>query len=236
MSDAKIMKINQKHCTLTKKHISESTKKSNFAFFFLSDQYFFSNFESTKDCLNHYRFMDKLTPEQRHRNMAAIHSKNTRPELIVRHYLHAEGFRFRLNHPRLPGHPDLVMRKYATCIFVNGCFWHGHHVNLPSDDSNFAITDSNCCRIPHTNRDFWITKIRRNQQRDEETILKLNALGWNCITIWECELKPARRLQTHQSLKQTLLSIYLGKTPPKKSSGYDFGENQPLPMAAEEDL
>ncbi len=180
--------------------------------------------------------MDKLTPEQRHHNMAAIHSKNTRPELMVRHYLFAEGFRYRLNHPRLPGHPDLVMRKYATCIFVNGCFWHGHHVDLRPNDPRLTISDSACCRIPHTNRDFWVKKITRNKERDEETIRKLNALGWNCITIWECELKPSKRMQTLQSLKQTLLSIYLGKTPSRASSGYDSDESRRLPMAAEENL
>lgn len=70
--------------------------------------------------------MDKMTKEQRSRCMASIHSKGTKPELVVRKYLFAHGFRYRLNHPRLPGHPDIVMRKYRTVIFVNGCFWHGH--------------------------------------------------------------------------------------------------------------
>ena len=69
---------------------------------------------------------DILTPQQRHANMAAVHSKNTRPEMIVRKWLWSHGYRYRLNHPRLPGKPDIVMRKYRTCIFVNGCFWHGH--------------------------------------------------------------------------------------------------------------
>ena len=70
--------------------------------------------------------MDRLTKEQRHRNMAAIHGRDTKPEMIVRKFLFSRGFRYRLNHPRLPGHPDLVLRKYRTVIFVNGCFWHGH--------------------------------------------------------------------------------------------------------------
>ena len=74
--------------------------------------------------------MDKLTPQQRHINMAAIRSKDTKPEMIARRGMWKRGFRYRLNHKRLPGHPDLVLRKYRTCIFVNGCFWHGHHVNL----------------------------------------------------------------------------------------------------------
>ena len=70
--------------------------------------------------------MDVLSKDQRHKNMAAIHSANTKPEMIVRKYLFAHGFRYRLNHPRLPGRPDIVLRKYRTCIFINGCFWHGH--------------------------------------------------------------------------------------------------------------
>ena len=70
--------------------------------------------------------MDILSKDQRHKNMAAIHSANTKPEMIVRKYLFAHGFRYRLNHPRLPGRPDIVLRKYRTCIFINGCFWHGH--------------------------------------------------------------------------------------------------------------
>ena len=74
--------------------------------------------------------MDHLTPQQRHKNMAAIRGKNTKPEMIVRKGLWKRGFRYRLNHRRLPGHPDLVLRKYRTCIFVNGCFWHGHGVTM----------------------------------------------------------------------------------------------------------
>ena len=97
--------------------------------------------------------MDKLSPEQRHKNMSAIRSKDTKPEMIVRKWLWGRGFRYRLNSPKLPGHPDLVLRKYRTCIFVNGCFWHGHE---------------RCCRIPKTNREFWVAKIRRNQERDIE--------------------------------------------------------------------
>ena len=73
---------------------------------------------------------DHLTKEQRHKNMAAIRSKDTKPEMIVRHGLWKRGFRYRLNYKRLPGHPDLVLRKYRTCIFVNGCFWHGHDVDM----------------------------------------------------------------------------------------------------------
>ena len=138
--------------------------------------------------------MDKLSAEQRHKNMAAIHSKDTKPEMIVRKELWSRGFRYRLNSPRLPGHPDLVLRKYRTCIFVNGCFWHGHE---------------GCCKIPNTNREFWVAKIKRNQERDIETQKRLAEMGWHCITIWECELKPSKREQTLESLAFTLNKIWL---------------------------
>ena len=93
--------------------------------------------------------MDKLSAEQRHKNMAAIHSKDTKPEMIVRKGLWSRGFRYRLNSPKLPGHPDLVLKKYRTCIFVNGCFWHGHNVTLNIEDETL---NSECCKIPHTPR------------------------------------------------------------------------------------
>ena len=138
--------------------------------------------------------MDHLTPQQRHKNMAAIHNKNTKPEMIVRKGLWCRGFRYRLNSPKLPGHPDLVLKKYRTCIFVNGCFWHGHE---------------GCCKIPNTNQEFWEAKIKRNQERDIETQKRLAEMGWHCITIWECELKPSKREQTLKSLAFTLNKIWL---------------------------
>ena len=147
--------------------------------------------------------MDKLSPEQRHKNMAAIRGKDTKPEMIVRKGLWRMGFRYRLNHKRLPGHPDFVLKKYRTCIFVNGCFWHGHNVDI----SNFENTD--CCKIPKTNREFWIEKICRNKERDKEEQHKLSAMGWHCITIWECELKPKSRKRTLESLAFTLNHIWM---------------------------
>ena len=148
--------------------------------------------------------MDKLSAEQRHKNMSAIKSKDTKPEMTVRHGLWKRGFRYRLNHKRLPGHPDLVLRKYRTCIFVNGCFWHGHHIN-----SQLMIEDSACCRIPKTNREFWVAKIRRNKQRDKEEQRRLAEMGWHCITVWECELKPSKREETLDSIAFTLNHIWL---------------------------
>ena len=94
--------------------------------------------------------MDSHTPQQRHANMAAIHGKDTKPEMVVRRWLWGHGYRYRLNHPRLPGKPDIVMRKYRTCIFVNGCFWHGHHVQLQTaqiDNGKWKIQNSECCKI-----------------------------------------------------------------------------------------
>lgn len=93
---------------------------------------------------------DRLSPQQRHANMAAIHGKDTKPEMVVRRWLWGHGYRYRLNHPRLPGKPDIVMRKYRTCIFVNGCFWHGHHVQLQTaqiDNGKWKMENSECCKI-----------------------------------------------------------------------------------------
>lgn len=140
--------------------------------------------------------MDCHTPSQRHRNMAAIKSKDTRPELLVRRYLWQQGFRYRLNSPRLPGHPDLVLRRYRTCIFINGCFWHGHE-------------GCRYFRMPKTNTDFWQRKISRNKERDREEQQALARMGWHCITVWECSLKPEVREQTLASLAFTLNRIYL---------------------------
>lgn len=140
--------------------------------------------------------MDKLTKEQRHRCMSAIKSKSTRPELLVRKFLFSRGFRYRLNHPRLPGHPDLVLRKYRTVIFVNGCFWHGH------EGCKYFV-------LPKTNVVFWKNKIMRNQSRDIEEMRQLSSMGWHCITVWECQLKPKVRQQTLDALEYTLYHLYL---------------------------
>ena len=183
--------------------------------------------------------MDSHNPQQRHNNMAAIHGKDTKPEMVVRRWLWRHGFRYRLNHPRLPGKPDIVMRKYRTCIFVNGCFWHGHHVHFPLNDFldepsaervPFTIESSECCKIPKTNRDFWVTKIRRNQERDLRVQHELAAMGWHSITIWECELKPKVREKTLKSLAYTLNRIFLQD---HSISRYEIPEEEPL-IAAEE--
>ena len=178
--------------------------------------------------------MDKLSAEQRHKNMAAIRSKDTKPEMIVRRGLWQRGFRYRLNSPKLPGHPDLVLRKYRTCIFVNGCFWHGHHVEMPPQvKSEQLIVNSECCKIPHTNREFWVAKIRRNQERDIEEQKRLAEMGWHCITIWECELKPAVREQTLKSLAYTLNKIWLDDHQAVVKAYPKLDEEDGMPKAAE---
>jgi len=138
-----------------------------------------------------------------HATMSAVKSKNTKPEIIVRKWLWNRGFRYRLNHRRLPGHPDLVLRKYRTCIFVNGCFWHGHLVEPD------VMRSSVCCRIPTTNHEFWTAKIKRNKERDKEVQKQLATMGWHCITVWECELTPQKRENTLESLAFTLNYIFL---------------------------
>ena len=173
--------------------------------------------------------MDKLSVEQRHKNMAAIHSKGTKPEMVVRRWLWRRGFRYRLNSPRLPGHPDLVLKKYRTCVFVNGCFWHGHRVVFPPiDNGQWIIENSECCKIPNTNREFWVRKIRRNQERDAEDRRKLKAMGWHCITVWECELKSSQREDTLKALEFTLNRIWLGD----HTRRYEIVETE-MPMAAD---
>ena len=169
--------------------------------------------------------MDNLSPQQRHRTMAAVHSKGTKLEIIVRKALWRRGFRYRLNHKRLPGHPDLVLKKYRTCIFVNGCFWHGHKVAMPEESCDQQIVSSDCCKIPKTRREFWVTKIRRNQERDIEEQKELAEMGWHCITIWECELKPSKREETLKSLAFTLNKIWLD----------DHAIKKPYPKLEEED-
>ncbi|MEO9470092.1 MULTISPECIES: very short patch repair endonuclease [Sphingomonadales] len=119
---------------------------------------------------------DVMTPAQRSRNMALIRGKDTKPELQLRSLLHAEGFRFRLHHPNLPGRPDIVLPKYRTVIFVNGCFWHRHK------GCRFAAT-------PKTRLDFWNEKFKATITRDKEKTAQLTNLGWCVLTVWECELK-----------------------------------------------
>lgn len=118
--------------------------------------------------------MDTVSKEVRSRNMAAIKSKNTKPEIAVRKFLHSSGYRYRLHRKDLPGKPDIVLKKYHKVIFVHGCFWHNH---------------PNCKKsgIPKTNTSFWKDKIDKNVFRDEKNICELESDGWNVYIVWECE-------------------------------------------------
>ena len=160
--------------------------------------------------------------------MSSVHSKGTKPEIIVRKWLWNHGFRYRVNHKRLPGHPDLVLRKYRTCIFVNGCFWHGHYIEIDKMES------TRCCRLPSTNREFWIAKIRRNKERDKEEQRRLAGIGWHCITVWECELTPQKKDQTLESLAFTLNHIWL-KDHEAKNMPYQPMQDENLQMATAEE-
>lgn len=169
---------------------------------------------------------DKMTPEQRHRCMSHIHSKGTKPELKVRRWLGSHGYRYRLNVKSVPGKPDIVMRPYRTAIFVNGCFWHGHEVRWPGGEN------SNCCKIPKTNRGFWIAKIRRNQERDQENYRVLKENGWQVIVIWECQLTEAR-LETTMAEVELLLSERLLALHRHKAMAYGREEEENMANAAE---
>lgn len=124
-------------------------------------------------------------------NMSQIKDKDTKPEMLVRRFLHSNGFRFKLHDKNLPGKPDIVLPKYNTVIEVQGCFWHAH---------------KNCkyFKLPETNIDFWKNKINNNINRDKAKKEKILELGWNLIVIWECELKKDKIESTLKNLFVTL--------------------------------
>lgn len=135
---------------------------------------------------------DVMTPQQRHECMSHIRSKDTKPEQLVRQALWHNGFRYRLHVKGLPGKPDIVLRKYHTVIFINGCFWHGH------EGCRYYV-------IPKTNTSFWLDKITSNKARDARDESALNKAGWRVVTIWECELKKENREETIEQLLKSLL-------------------------------
>ena len=121
---------------------------------------------------------DVHSKETRSYNMSRIKGKDTKPEMLVRRFLHAQGFRYRLHVKDLPGKPDIVLPNYKTVIFIHGCFWHGHKG----------------CRyfvMPKTRTEWWRNKIDTNIQNDATALVRLTVLNWSVITIWECELKPS---------------------------------------------
>jgi len=135
---------------------------------------------------------DTVSIKRRSEIMRNVKGKDTKPEIIVRKYLHNKGFRYRIHDKKLPGHPDIKLKKHKTVIFINGCFWHGHKE----------------CKIyvmPKTNVSFWEKKIEKNMLRDIEIINKLRLLKWNVIIVWECELKPTKRNETLENLVSKIL-------------------------------
>ena len=178
---------------------------------------------------------DRMTPEQRHRCMSHIHSKGTKPELRVRRWLWAHGYRYRLNVKSVPGKPDIVMRPYRTAIFVNGCFWHGHNVTMTAENDEKSIANSSCCKIPSTNREFWVKKIRRNQERDQENYRVLQENGWHIIVVWECQLTAKRLEHTMREVELLLNDNMLSRYKRRPPKPYATDDDAPLPMAAEEE-
>ncbi|XVJ67443.1 MAG: DNA mismatch endonuclease Vsr [Lacibacter sp.] len=130
---------------------------------------------------------DVHTKEQRSYNMSRIKGKDTKPEMLVRKFLHAQGFRYKLHDKSLPGKPDIVLPKYKTVIFIHGCFWHGH-------------TNCKYFTIPKTRTQWWINKINTNKTNDAKAVKALKKEGWKVIVIWECKLKPARMERVLTSL------------------------------------
>ena len=139
---------------------------------------------------------DNHSKEVRSMNMSHIRSKNTRPEEKVRKYLFSKGFRYRKNVRTLPGCPDIVLPKYKTVIFVNGCFWHKH----------------DCPRFvwPTSNEEYWIPKITGNVERDQKNHEMLRELGWRVIVIWECQLKKKELEETMEKLVSDLRAGIFG--------------------------
>jgi len=133
---------------------------------------------------------DVFSTEERSRIMSRVRGGNTRPEKIVRSFLHAHGFRFRLHDRSLPGKPDIVLRRHHTVVLVNGCFWHGHGQ----------------CRkgrkLPEANAEFWRTKIAQNKARDGRAKTTLQEMGWNVVVIWECEA------HTPEGIERALQSLF----------------------------
>ena len=130
--------------------------------------------------------------------MSKIQSKGTKPEIIIRKFLFSKGFRFRINDKRFPGTPDIVLPKYHTMVFVNGCFWHGHE---------------NCkaAKLPKTNKETWKKKILDNIARDNKNIVKLEKEGWNVIILWQCEIKSKNNRE--KRLESLINEIINGVTP-----------------------
>lgn len=136
---------------------------------------------------------DIHSKETRSYNMSRIKGKDTKPEVIVRKFLFSRGLRFRKNDKRYPGHPDIVLPKYSTIIFVHGCFWHLH------ENCRYAV-------MPSSNTNYWENKLIGNRNRDKRNEELLISMGWKVIVVWECELKKDKREQTLCNLYNQIVS------------------------------
>jgi DNA mismatch endonuclease (patch repair protein) len=137
---------------------------------------------------------DTFTPQKRSEVMSKIRASNTKPEILVRKYLHSKGFRFRIHQKSLPGRPDVVLKKYNAVILINGCFWHGHE---------------NCkvFKMPKSRQHYWLPKIEGNIKRDFLNLNALKKIGWRVFIIWECKLKKSKMEKTLQSLVEKILKV-----------------------------
>ncbi|HYF32613.1 MAG TPA: DNA mismatch endonuclease Vsr [Chitinophagaceae bacterium] len=136
---------------------------------------------------------DVHSKEVRSYNMSRIRAKDTKPEMLVRKFLHAQGFRYRLHDKKLPGKPDIVLPKYKTVIFIHGCFWHGH-------------TGCKYFVVPKTRTEWWMNKINSNIANDTKASIALQKEGWAIIHLWECQLRPNAALGTFQNLQKFLIN------------------------------
>jgi DNA mismatch endonuclease, patch repair protein len=130
---------------------------------------------------------DVHSKEVRSFNMSRIKGKDTKPEMLVRKFLFANGLRYKLHDKKLPGKPDMVFPKFKTIIFIHGCFWHGH------DDCKYFV-------VPKTKTEWWLNKINGNKKKDVENIMSLKNDGWKILTVWECDLKGQKKEETLKSL------------------------------------
>ncbi len=137
--------------------------------------------------------MDVHSKEVRSYNMSRIKGKDTKPEILVRKFLFTKGLRYRLHDKKMAGKPDIVLAKYRTVVFIHGCFWHGH------EGCKYFV-------LPKTRTDWWLSKINKNKEKDNDTILKLNKEGWHAIVVWECDLKSKKKQEVLNDLYKKIVN------------------------------
>lgn len=163
---------------------------------------------------------DIWSKEKRSECMSKIRSKDTKPELTLGKAFFARGFRYRVNDTKLPGKPDIVLPKYKTVIFVHGCFWHGH------EGCKYAYT-------PKTNTKFWVEKITSNAERDKVNLQKLTALGWNVLTVWECEIRHTHKHDISPLIDKIEAALLAQVSKKMSVKFYEERENEILLVAEE---